>query len=335
MRDSFPQLSVAYDVAMNDYQTDLPSGVPARNWGTPDEGTQQLPWAPRPVVLEPVRRVQPRYTPPARREYRPSLPLAVVLFVITVLSTWLVGGTLYAASIMTILLCHEMGHFILARRWKVTTSYPYFIPMPLSPIGTMGAVILMRSDIPNRRALFDIGIAGPLAGLLPALIACVVGIHTSPVIDVSQLRGAAYIQLGEPLIFKFLVWLIKGPIPEGQDLVLNGVAMAGWVGIFITALNLTPVSQLDGGHILYALLGRASYPLVRLITFAALVAIVVSGSYSWLLPLLILLFLGVLHPPTRDDSLDIGTFRRVLGWLTLTFFVLGFTPDPLRIAFTP
>lgn len=290
---------------------------------------------PQPVILEPFdsRRAIPTPTPFRPREYRPSLAWALFLFVLTVLSTWATGGWIYSLSIMTILLCHEMGHFLQARRWRVTTSYPLFIPMPFSPIGTMGAVILMRSNIPNRKALFDIGITGPLAGLVPALIACVIGISTSEVIDKSQLMGGAYLELGEPLVFKLLVWLIKGPLPESKDLVLNGVALAGWVGIFITALNLTPVSQLDGGHVLYALLGRRSYGVARILVLVAVVAIVATESWAWLVPLMIVFLIGVVHPPTQNDAIGPDGFRRVLGWATLMFFVVGFTPDPIQLRF--
>ncbi len=277
------------------------------------------------------------------REYRPSLTWAVVLFVLTLLSLWLVQGPAYTATLLTILLCHEMGHFVQARRYGVRSSYPLFIPMPLSPIGTMGAIILMRSDIPNRKALFDIGITGPLAGLVPALIACVVGIYQSPMVRVAELTGNNYLTLGEPLIFRLLTWLIKGPRPEGYELVLNSVAFAGWVGIFITALNLAPISQLDGGHVLYALLGRRSRYVALALYGAALGSIMLEGvlahlglvsktHFGWLIVLFLILFIGPVHPPTRNDEPDIGRGRRILGWLTLPFFFLGFTPDPLQFA---
>ncbi|GEM_PF-700950 len=288
---------------------------------------------PRPVVLRPAEVLERERVPTVVREYRPSVFWPIVLFVATCLTTYRAQGAAYAAALLTILAFHEMGHFVQARRWGVRSSYPLFIPMPLSPIGTMGAVILMRSNIPNRRALFDIGITGPLAGLVPALIVCIVGISGSTVVDTSQLAGGRYLELGEPLIFKFLVWLVKGPVPEGKELLLNGVAMAGWVGIFITAINLVPVSQLDGGHVLYALLGRRSYLIVRVLFLFAVVAVVVTGSWLWLLPLVIVLFIGLYHPPTMDDGKDIGGFRRALGWITLGFVVLGFTPDPLQVRF--
>ncbi len=299
---------------------------------------------PHVVVLGPAqseRHSEPT-VPAGQREYRPSLLWAVVLFLLTCLSLWLVQGPVYTATLLTILLCHEMGHFVQARRYGVRSSYPLFIPMPLSPIGTMGAIILMRSNIPNRKALFDIGITGPLAGLVPALAACVIGIYQSPIVPVSDLTGGEYIMLGEPLIFKALTWLIKGPRPEGHELVLNSVAFAGWVGIFITALNLAPISQLDGGHVLYALLGRRSRWVALGLYLAALGTIGAEGllwqlglvertHFGWLVVLMLILVIGPVHPPTRDDRLEIGRARRVLGWLTLPFFFLGFTPDPLQL----
>src|SRR6476620_6672406 len=178
--------------------------------------------------------------------------LNVLLFIATCICTSMVGGWQYSASLLTILLSHEFGHYLQARRYSVPASLPFFIPIPAPPIGTMGAVILMQPGKGDRRAIFDIAITGPLAGLVPALIFSIIGLHVSQVVDTANFKDID--TLGEPLVFKALAYLTFGPLPEGKDVVLGPLAYASWVGIFITTLNLIPIGQLDGGHILYALL---------------------------------------------------------------------------------
>src|SRR5262249_54547004 len=148
--------------------------------------------------------------------------------------------------------------FLQAKRYRVHASFPYFIPMPISPIGTMGAVIAMPRGMGDRRALFDIGISGPIAGLIPAIIFSVIGLQLSTIGPMPP-PGEAGFSLGEPLIFKLLAYLVLGPVPTGGELFLHPVAFAGWVGIFLTALNLFPIGQLDGGHVLYALLLKKAH----------------------------------------------------------------------------
>jgi membrane-associated protease RseP (regulator of RpoE activity) len=234
---------------------------------------------------------------------------------------FLAAGLRYAVPLMTILICHEMGHFLQARRYGVFATYPYFIPMPLSLIGTFGAVIVMDPRMPNRRALFDIGISGPLAGLAPALLFCALGILWSE-------PGSGGIRLGEPLLFTLLANWIHGPMPQGHDLLLHPVAMAGWVGLLITSVNLMPIGQLDGGHVFYALLRQKAIPIASLLLFAAIAAVAVSGLWGWMLMLILLMAMGPAHPPTAHDNEPLGLGRSILGWLTLGFIVLGFTPNP-------
>lgn len=261
---------------------------------------------------------------PAPRPRRPRWLVPLVLFVVTCASTYLVGDLLYAAGVMFILTAHELGHYVQARRYRVPASLPYFIPMPLTPVGTMGALILMRHRITNTRALFDIGITGPLAGLGPALLLSAVGLMQS---EVTPLPEGTTLILGEPLVFKLMSSLIFGPLPEGQDVLLHPLAFAGWVGIFITALNLIPIGQLDGGHILYALLRRKAHPVATAILALGIVGMVVGGYWGWSLIIVLLILIGPKHPPTDDDiPLDRG--RQILGWLTLAFMVVGFTPTP-------
>jgi membrane-associated protease RseP (regulator of RpoE activity) len=263
-----------------------------------------------------------------RQGRRIALPIA--LFLLTCVTTTLAGGISYAAPIMLILLTHEMGHFLQALRYRVPASLPYFIPMA-PPLGTMGAVIAMRGNMGDRRSLFDIGISGPLAGLVPTLFFCVVGILQSHFGDPPSAERHL-MSLGEPLLFRLLsIWLL-GPTPANQELYLNSIAYAGWVGMFITALNLIPIGQLDGGHVLYALLRRKAYPITTFLLVAAMVAVVVTGNYQWLLMLLLLSVFGPNHPPTGNDDIPLGTGRTILGWMTLLFVVLGFTPTPFTLS---
>jgi membrane-associated protease RseP (regulator of RpoE activity) len=267
--------------------------------------------------------------PPASRASQPvqrRTMLPWVLFLATCLTTYSAGGLAFAVPVMFILLCHEMGHFLQARRYHVPASYPYFIPMPIGPIGTMGAVIGMHAHVGDRKALFDIAITGPLAGLVPTLVCCVVGLHVSTIIDTSQL--GASLMLGEPLIFKGLSYLVFGSLGEHQDILLHPIAFAGWVGLFVTALNLVPIGQLDGGHILYSLLRRKAHPVATGLLIAAIAAVVLAGYWGWSLMIMLLVLMGAKHPPTADDNAPLGPVRPVLGWLMLLFVPLGFTPTP-------
>ena len=149
------------------------------------------------------------------------------------------------------------GHFFMARKYGVPVTLPYFIPMPISPFGTMGAVIRMGGRIPNRRVLFDIGVAGPLAGLTFIIPVILIGLRLSRIVEIDTL-GENVITLGDSLFFKILAYLSIGPLEPNQDIILHPLACAGWVGLFVTALNLLPIGQLDGGHILYALFHKKS-----------------------------------------------------------------------------
>jgi len=266
---------------------------------------------------------------PSVQRSRPRRLLPFVLFLGTCLSTYLIGGPAFSLALMSTLLAHELGHYLQARRYGVPASLPYFIPMPISPIGTMGAVIVMAPGMGNRRTLFDIAVTGPLAGLIPALLFCVIGLQWSEVVvrDDNQMG----LMLGEPLLFKLLVYLTLGPLAEVQDVVLHPVAFAGWVGIFITALNLFPIGQLDGGHVLYALLLQRAHRLALGLLLAAAVAVVLGGYWGWTLMLILLMWIGPLHPPTANDDVPLGAGRTVLGWACLLFVPLGFTPMPFYL----
>lgn len=263
--------------------------------------------------------------PPAPAPPRVLIP--VLLFLATCVSTYLTGGPAFSAAIMTILLAHEFGHFLQAKRYRVHASFPYFIPMPISPIGTMGAVIAMPRGMGDRRALFDIGISGPIAGLIPAIIFSVIGLQMST-IGPMPTPGEAGISLGEPLIFKLLAYLVLGPVPTGGELFLHPVAFAGWVGIFLTALNLFPIGQLDGGHVLYALLLKKAHGVAQAMLTAVMFGVILWGYWNWSVMILLLMLMGPIHPPTANDQVPLGPVRTVLGWAALLFVPLGFTPVP-------
>ena len=270
----------------------------------------------------PVLRVPP---PPKTGWARWRVP--VLLYLLTFLSTILFVGPVYSLAIMVILTAHELGHFFQARRYHVPASPPYFIPFP-SLLGTMGAVIAMRSRVADRKALFDIAVTGPLAGLVPTLVCCLVGIPLSTVATVDSTRNM--IELGEPLIFTWLTNLLVGPVPDGQTLILHDLAYAGWAGLLVTGLNLIPIGQLDGGHLLYALLRRRSHPIALGLVGVAVTAIVMNWIYRWWAVMLVLLLvMGPLHPPTADDEVPLGWGRVVIGWLALAFVVIGFMPRPI------
>lgn len=275
---------------------------------------QEPPYQPRRRFLQKI------FTPDRKN-------LQIILFLLTFLSTYFVGGPVYSVAIMSILLAHEMGHYVMCKRHGIPATLPFFIPMPFTIFGTMGAVIAMQRIIPNRRALFDVGVAGPLAGLILAFPAIVVGLKYSTIIDPSTLGNSSF-SMGEPLIFQAVRYLVIGPVPEGMDVLVHPLAFAGWVGLFVTALNLLPVGQLDGGHIAYALFGRNS----KYIYYAAFAVFAISAYFfpGWILMLILLAFFFFKHPPPLDDVTPIDQKRRALGIFMLVVFILSFTPVPFK-----
>jgi Zn-dependent protease len=272
--------------------------------------------------------------PPPRPKRRWRLPL--LLFLATCASTFYVGcqpdsnytnGWIYSVCVMSILGCHEAGHFFQARKYGVYVTFPFFLPMPVEPIGTLGAVIAMDSRVRHRKALFDIGITGPLAGLVPTLLCCIIGLQ--PQFSKAVPPDPKELVVGSPWLFRTMVEWSLGPIPAGSGIRLSPMAQAGWVGLLVTALNLVPIGQLDGGHILYALLRRRAHAIASLLLVAAVVATVVFQLYGWSLMLVLLVLMGPRHPPTADDNVSLGRGRIVLGWLTLAFLPVGFTPNPI------
>ncbi len=249
----------------------------------------------------------------------------IVLFILTIATTFFVGGFSYSISIMTILLAHEMGHYYMSRRNGIPASLPYFLPFPFSPFGTFGAIIKMRGTIMNKKTLFDIGVAGPLSGFIVSIPFIVSGIKMSKVQLITE--DMAFLQLGDPLIFKILQHLLIGDIPHGYDIVLHPFGYAGWVGIFVTALNLIPVGQLDGGHIIYAIFGERSR-LVSGLSIVLLAILTVFYNPGWLALVIILLIFGMRHPEPLDSETELDGKRKLIALIMLIIFLLSFTPSP-------
>lgn len=283
----------------------------------------------------------PGHAPPARSNRLPWLNLA--LLIATAISTMfagtvlaytgvfgtvlppLVAGFLFAATLLLILGTHELGHYFMARYHKVETTLPYFIPVPIG-LGTFGAFIRMRSPVPHRRALFDVGLAGPIAGLVVAIPLFVVGLLLAPVQYHANLYGGGLLMRG--LIFA--VAELRN-IPPGHTLLPHPIGFAAYVGLFITAVNLLPAGQLDGGHVAYALFGRRSI-LLGFMTVVGLFALgYMTGWISWYLWAALIAIFGLRHPPTYDDGQPLQGVRWLFGLLALLVLVLIFATNPFPL----
>lgn len=239
-------------------------------------------------------------------------------------------GLWYSLTILGILGCHEMGHYIACLRYGVVATRPYFLPAPVLLTGTLGAFIRIKSRIPNKTALFDIGIAGPLAGFVVAVPALFIGLMLSRV-DRLPADASGLIELGEPLLFKLASWMVWGSVGDGYSVNMHPMAFAAWFGLLATALNLFPISQLDGGHIAYAAFGRRS-TVVSMVMIAIAIGLTFV-SMSWVvwtaLTVIMMFVLGPHHPPTLDDDEPIDNQRRLLAVVALIILVLCFTPAPI------
>ncbi len=349
------------------------NSVPAQEWNPdtkalsdsnssvlPKNGPDANPAAKMQRRLEQINAAQ--YYAYRRKHIRTS----VILFVLTFLSTFLVGsgyfpleyllgkiipryglflqtiyhprsveallreacrqGLEYSLPLMTILFCHEMGHYLQSIKNRVPASLPYFIPLPLPPLGTMGAVIFQGRGVATRKQMFDIAVWGPLAGLAVTIPVLWYGLSHSEY----QLRQAtSSLEFGEPLLLQWMIAAIHGPAQDGEVFVLNGIGFAGWVGVLITAMNLLPVGQLDGGHILYTLIGRKAHVVAYLVIGAGILTMAIREDFTFGLLLLLLMMTGPRHPPTANDNEPLGLPRHILGWLTLSFLFIGFTPSPI------
>lgn len=273
----------------------------------------------------------------------------LVLFLVTCVSTLVAGsgaflsfdpfteparllqGVPFAFTLLSILGTHEFGHYFTARHYGASVSLPYFIPAPPPFIfGTLGAIIKMRSPARDKNSLFDIAAAGPFAGLVIAIPALLLGLSWSRVIPIPP--GVGTLVFGDSLLMRFLVFLTFGSIPEGRDVLIHSVGLAGWVGLFVTALNLFPVGQLDGGRIAYALFGT-HHRKVSMATFALLLALgALTQSMNWVVWAALLFFMiGFHHSPPIDDLTPLSPGRRVVGYLSFVLLVLLIPPVPIQI----
>jgi membrane-associated protease RseP (regulator of RpoE activity) len=242
-------------------------------------------------------------------------------------SLWL--GLPFALTLLSILGVHELGHYVTARRYGIAVTLPYFIPAPFG-LGTFGAFIKMKSPVTDRKALFDVGIAGPIAGLCLALPAIVMGLSWSELVPEAG-AGRVGLILGTPPLFSLLQWLTLGSIPDGVDVLLHPVAFAGWIGLFVTALNLLPIGQLDGGHVAYALLGRRHRG-AAIVTLLLLLGMGVVYWPGWLFWATLSLALGLRHPPPLDDLTPLDERRKAAGALSLLLLLSLITPSPFRFS---
>jgi membrane-associated protease RseP (regulator of RpoE activity) len=244
----------------------------------------------------------------------------------------LLHGLWYSVSILAILGCHELGHYYACRYYRVDASRPYFLPMPFLLTGTLGAFIRIRAPIPGKRALFDIGIAGPIAGFIVALPLLLIGMHMSTIVRVPPDFSGQVYELGEPLLFKAAEWLTFGTIADGYSVNMHPMAFAAWFGMLATALNLFPIGQLDGGHISYAVLGRRS-TVVTMVMVLCLIGLTFVST-SWLvwtvLTVVMLLAFGPNHPRTVDEEIPLDADRLWLAAFAVLMFVLCFTPSPIQ-----
>jgi membrane-associated protease RseP (regulator of RpoE activity) len=237
-------------------------------------------------------------------------------------------GLPFSATLLAILLTHEAGHYLMCRRHGIAASLPYVLPAPpFFLLGTFGAVIRVRSRFPDRRALFDMGAAGPWAGFVVALPAMVLGLRLST-IETTPPEGPA-MMLGDSLLTSTLIRLVLHTEPD--TVVLHPVAFAAWAGLLVTSLNLLPVGQLDGGHVLYAARGRRAL-LVPGLLVATLLWLSVTGSPFWILWTAVTAAMLVMgHPPTMNDGLALDGARRLGSLASLLLFVITFVPEPIRM----
>lgn len=291
-----------------------------------------------------------RPPPPPQRVW-----LHILLFALTLVTTTLVGGLAFgelpagfqpasfwqlllhgsvisaglyfSLPLLTILLAHEMGHYLACRFHRLDATLPYFLPVPFG-IGTFGAFIRIRTPIANKRELFDVGAYGPFAGFVVALPVLFVGIWLSR--PVTSLPPGDYMIFGEPLAFQLVSWLVHPDLPPNGDILLHPTGFAAWFGLFATALNLLPFGQLDGGHVTYAMFGRWQ----RKVTWPLLAVLIALGFKwtGWWVWAVIALAMGVRHPWIPDEETPLDRRRLVLGCLCLILFALCFTPEPIRLS---
>lgn len=246
------------------------------------------------------------------------------------LSNW-AGGLEFALGLMAILVAHELGHYILTIIYRVPSTPPLFIPFPFySPIGTMGAVIMMQSGTADRKQIFDIGLAGPLAGLVVAVPILLWGITHSDPIAYAPDKGLV---MGQPLLIQWLaMWLVPeqaGNFISVANTEVSPLLMAGWVGLLVTGLNMMPLGQLDGGHVAFGLVGPRSYWIAVAALISSLAYMIYSQVLIFSLMLVLVMLMGLRHPPSSDDTRSLGLPRQIIGWASLVLPLLCIPANPI------
>ncbi len=301
-------------------------------------------------VLPPFQTSPPGPEPGPLKDFPHHIPpIHIALFLATGLTTVAAGamqqgvipwetpwqlykGLPFSLTLLIILLCHEMGHYLMARYHQLDVSLPYFLPAPPIPflIGTLGAFIRIRSPILNKPALLDVGAAGPLTGILVTLPLLVIGLQLSEVKTALVGIEPEGIVLGESILFKFICWLTLGSLPDNQNIIMHPMAFAGWIGLLVTNINLIPVGQLDGGHVSYALFGERSQQIAKTF-YILLIVFGLVAWYGWLVWVVLLYFMGFVHPPPLHYWVPLDQKRRNIGFITIAVFILTFMPAPFQI----
>lgn len=265
-----------------------------------------------------------------------QLLLHLFLLIATLVTTFLAGSNLgfglasglaFSLTLILILGAHEMGHYLMTRKWGVSATLPYFIPAPPPFIaGTFGAFIKMKSPISNRRVLLEIGAAGPIAGFVVCIPALIIGLTLSEVRE-PQFQFIEF-SFGSSIILSLLTNLVLGATPENADIILHPIAFAGWIGLFITALNLLPIGQLDGGHIIYALF-KNNHQIISKIAFVILIPLGYFLWQGWFIWAAIVAIFGFRHPPLIDELTPLTNQEKKIGLICIAIFVITFIPSPV------
>ncbi len=268
--------------------------------------------------------------------------LHILLFILTVITTLFAGammrgvipwqspekiylGIPFSATLLTILMTHELSHYFVSRRHNVSVTLPYFIPAP-SMIGTFGAIIKIRPPIYDKRSLIDIGSAGPLGGFVVAVAAVIIGLSYSEIIPAGKLPREGF-SLGSSLLFSLLAKLVLNIDMQRYDIILHPVAFAGWIGLFVTSVNLLPLGQLDGGHIAYAVFGEKQTLIARIV-IGVLIILGITTWEGWIVWAFLLIIIGYKHPPVVYPEVPLDSRRKRIGILSFIVFIITFTPVP-------
>lgn len=326
----------------------------------PPAGPGPVSWGPDDLAQTP--RFEAFFVPPPRPKFRHRWWLHIVLFLLTLVFTTIVGafhylsfasefgrvgqplvlswglfvspgflmpGLWYSLTLLGILGAHEMGHYLYCRKYNIDASLPYFLPAPILLTGTLGAVIRIKEPFTSRKVLFDIGVAGPIAGFVILVPALFIGMAMSSVVPVPT--GPNVFYMGEPLLFQWAAALEFGPIAKDQTINIHPMVFAAWFGMLATALNLLPFGQLDGGHITYASVGRWSTPISLATVGTAILLTYNSASWMFMTIMMVLMLFafGARHPRVLREHEPLPASRYAVAALALVIFIICFTPVPI------